>query len=895
MNRLLLAGGALALLTTDLAAQVSGGVSLEARGRGRIEATTTATALFSVRNVRGDSARLMAHADVPTGWTVLTGASTILVAPGATETLVLSVAVPARARAGTYPLRVSLTSGENFSLVTDSVLVVVPARRGLDLELLDRPTYAIAPRTYEARFLVRNRGNAPSSVRLSAGSRIGAAAIVGDELLWLDAGATREISVRVSPHRLLRGAEDDVVEIAARQFGDSAEVATASARVTVVPEASSIDEYDRLPGQLRVRATGTSGVAPFEFSGAGALRDGGTTEIEVLVRGRGRSTHTFGEDDEYRVEIRTPSWRVRGGDHFFSLSPLTGAGRAGTGLGGELTLGRWSAGTFAQVFRHEPGKDREAAAFASVSVLDGLQIGLNAVSRETHKGTTMLLGGQAALQHGRDRASVELVRNTGAQGPALATIARVSGSHGRVAYDAGMLSADTGAAAQPGTRNGYVSANAEATRRFDVTVNASSRSTVAQPAGTPQRSRLDLASAAVSLDHRLTAEVSVAGRSTGAAGATPAVQRSFRLRAHRNWGPFGATLGAGRGMTTSPAAPARQHGDLHAALRYNARNTALSGFVSAADGGSLMRGPDGVVTGGGDVSFRFRHATDFAANFLSTRSDGRLRNQLDARLTQTLISGSTLTFRVRVADREALTQNGNAMFVEYGMPLRLPVARSRLPGRVEGRILDAESGRGISNALVRIGGQVAITDSRGQVAFANVPAGQHRVSLAQEQSLTHAVFIGDPTLRVDGHATRPATFELRLARGARLDVAINRFISVRTAMSGGTDSLALASPEPDVTLRLVSGRDTLYRRTDEKGRASFIDIPPGRWTLAAHSDAPARHQFEPDRLELTVAAGESRRVELRVVPRQRTIQVIGGDQELRSMPRERGSGSSHRQ
>jgi hypothetical protein len=214
------------------------------------------------------------------------------------------------------------------------------------------------------------------------------------------------------------------------------------------------------------------------------------------------------------------------------------------------------------------------------------------------------------------------------------------------------------------------------------------------------------------------------------------------------------------------------------------------------------------------------------------------------------------------------------------------VARSQSPGRVEGRILDAESGRGIPNALVRVGGQVAITDSRGQVAFSHVPAGDHRVSLAQEHSLSDAVFIGDPTVSVGARASRPSTFQLRLARGARLDVAINRFVPVRTAVNGGPDSLVLSRAESDVTLRLVSGKDTLFRNSDERGRVSFMDIAPGTWVVAVHSEAPARHRYEPDRVEMTLAPGESRRLELRLLPRQREVQVIGGDQELKSMPKD---------
>src|SRR5439155_23126436 len=165
---------------------------------------------------------------------------------------------------------------------------------------------------------------------------------------------------------------------------------------------------------------------------------------------------------------------------------------------------------------------------------------------------------------------------------------------------------------------------------------------------------------------------------------------------------------------------------------------------------------------------------------------------------------------------------------------------------------------GIPGALVRLGPQVAITDKRGQVAFGGVPGGEHRVSMSQETSLADAVFIGDPSLRVDSTRTQPTTFKLAIARSARVDVGVRRFATARTGVAGSPDSLVDAGPLANATLVLAGGRDTLYRTTSENGKASFTDVPPGKWIVTIRGDAPPFPRFDPHRRQFTLAPAESR-------------------------------------
>jgi hypothetical protein len=291
------------------------------------------------------------------------------------------------------------------------------------------------------------------------------------------------------------------------------------------------------------------------------------------------------------------------------------------------------------------------------------------------------------------------------------------------------------------------------------------------------------------------------------------------------------------------------------------------------------------VTLGGDAAFRANRTTDVTFTGYVTRlriAGAEWHSQLDAQVAHLLPNGNTVALRARLIGGGSLrSADQSVAYVEYGMPLRIPVSRLRTPGRVYGRVVDAGTGRGVPNSLVRLGPQVAITDKEGQVAFGGVPGGEHRVSMSQETSFADAVFVGDPSLVVDSTRTRPTTFTLAIARSARVDIDVRRFATARTGIAGGADSLVDAGALANASLVLASERDTLYRTTNETGKVSFTDVPPGTWRITIRGDAPAFHRFDPDRVELTLAPGETKAIAFRLVPRRREVQLIGDGQELR--------------
>jgi len=868
-------------------AQAGDGLAIRASRRDPITAAATVTAVFTVTSQRSDTVSVMPHVEAPKDWTLLLGGSAFDAAGGQTSMLVLSVAVPSRMPAGTYPMRVWLTTSNDVKGTMDSVVVVVPPRRALDLVLTDRPGYAVAGTKYEVGFIVRNRGNTTSRLAVEARSSLGVAT-TADTLFDLGPEETRPLRVRVRTPAGLSSASDDVLEVTGRVMDDSLR-ADASARLTVVPAPTrTIEEFLRLPTQINLRAASASGVSPFEIYGRGPVIDGSDLTVDFLLRGSPGAFSPYGERDEYRINVESGNWRVRGGDHVFMLSSLTGSGQPGFGIGAGAHRGMWTAGAHSQQFRLQPGGGAESGAYVSVAPLENGNLTLNALSRDggSMPGSVGSAAASAALAG--FTVDGELARSSRRGSAGWARTVRTSGNRAWFSMDGGHLEADTAfTGPQRGSRHDYVSARSSYWSDFVVGATASGhRTDLSRSTGVPYVERFTTGGLSLSAYNRVTLELGSALRSTATAGATQTGrQQTARARADQSFAFGTLTLEAELGQATDAGAQRSTFTDFSLAARLPLRGGSVGGYVGRYSGGALTKGATGSVTLGGDFTQRIGSATDVSVMGYALRQDiagNGWHSQFDAQVARWLANGSALRLRARlIGGGTVAATEENVAYLEYSMPTRLPVSRLRTSGRVYGRVVDAVSGSGVANALVRLGPQVAITDKTGKVAFGGVPGGEHRLSMSQETSFADAVFVGDPTLAVDSTRTQPTTFTLAIARSARVDVSVRRLAVVRTGVGGQPDSLAASGMVANATLVLVGERDTLYRTTSDDGEASFTDIPPGRWRLTIRGDAPAFHRFEPDRLELSLEPGEARTLEFRLVPRRREVQVIGGEQELR--------------
>ena len=150
-------------------------VSVAARDTAAIVAAPSATISTALRITNGTAARvaLVPSVTLPADWSAPVGAMPFALAAGETDSWIVSIRVPARAPAGRYVIGLSAKDSAGTVVVRDSLVIEVSARRGLELSLTNHPTYSVSGNAFRSTFLLQNRGNVPTTVRLRGTSGLG--------------------------------------------------------------------------------------------------------------------------------------------------------------------------------------------------------------------------------------------------------------------------------------------------------------------------------------------------------------------------------------------------------------------------------------------------------------------------------------------------------------------------------------------------------------------------------------------------------------------------------------------------------------------------------------------------------------------------------------------------
>lgn len=848
------------------------------------DAGGTVTSTLQVRNPSLDTLTVVSRISPPEGWSVVLGESPFTLGPRASDIWLVSVRIPARTPAGRYAVRLRAIDAWGHFLLADSLLIDVRARRGVQVALTERPAYGVSGTPYQGSFLVHNLGNGAATFSVSARSSVGTVQ-QPDTTLTLAANESRVVKIRVAAQLPTAEAVDDVLILRVRDVNDSTVAATSSARVTIVQQAGSGTGLHTVNSTLRVRAAqDIAGVSRYELTGGGTLRDGGSERLDFVVRSKPALGSPFGDREEYHAALTGTHFSLEGGDALYQASRLTSASQRGTGgwlFVGDSTLG---AGYFAQRFRFQPDGGTEQGAvvrLGSNRLFLSPHLGVNGVERRDGPFAGRILSATGSVNPVGDMVmDVEYATSTSDAGRGVARAAHF-GAGTAIHLDAGHLDADSVYAGPlHDSRYDYVSMLTAPVAGLQLRGSFTASRTSARFFAL--RSTYDL--------HTGVAELSYRGRF--ALGYTsyarsislqPGVemQRGLTARAEQGVGPLRFWGSGESGQVTLADSSSRAYGIVTGGVSVQAGRSMLSLFGESSRDALVLRGAERVAMVGVDAQLQLTGSTRFAilgATSRMERPDGGYA-YADARLMQTLPNGATVTARVRIGgqDFQEAFLGQRLAYLEYSTPLPLPIGPSRAPGRVHGRVLDQQTGRGISGALVRLGPQAAITDDEGRVNFAGLPAGSYRVALAQQFAGGSTVFNGDPNVRVDSGARRPATFNVAVEPAGRISGTIRRLVVARTGMGSEPDSLADGGPVEGVTVLLLGGRDTLYRTTDANGQYLFTDVPSGSWTIMVPGEPAPQTQWDHERVSTELKAGGALVVDFRLVPRRRKVKIVGGD------------------
>jgi len=889
----------LALLSCGAEARAQSAVSLRAARADAvtIDAGDVVTSAFIARNVGPDTARVRLRLEVPRGWSALAAGDPMKVAPAGKELILASVSTPHSTAAGRYLIRAGLDVG-----AMDSLVVIVRARRGMDVLPLDVPGWVLAGAPFSVRFLVRNRGNLTAHVRLDGWSVQGVRCRTEPDAAVLEPGATVVVSViGVATASLVRTV-DDLVELRANERDDATVRAAAASRTTFVPRNASGPDLATVPVQLVLRAAGApSGVSPIVAEGGGLLADGRTSvAFSATAATNRRSQFGFGDAESYRLLVQNDRWHIRLGDHGYGLSPLLTDGLVGVGAEAGVQTPALDAAVYAERPRWMPTPATEIGARLGMPAAWPVRLygaGLTRLGADREAVRVGAFGVDAPLPL-NGALGLEAARSDSGGTPGIAGRLHAVGRSDAWSYSLNALRADPGFAGRlRGATTADASVEAHPMSRLTLSLSASGRDW--RPPllpNAPFDQRFSNVTATAAWAGVLSLEYGTLNRRdrTNDSITVDGVQRSLRASTSLRWRGLGATVSAERGIVDD--AMTRLHSDytmLSVSLRADLGAAGvLSAYGTRSSGRTLSSGASGVLSSGANLQLHFPWSMEVFLSASAQRASlgdydgsGAWLGQADARIDHRFTSGATLGLRAHALQRAAVfgTPNARGLFVEYRVPLRMPTGPSRERGRAVGVVLDAATGQPFAGALVRLGNEAAVTDAHGRVSFRGLAAAVHRVELNATRPAAGALLVGDVEVDTRAGGDKPVQFSVAVARGAEVRAIVRLFDFAGTTVSTRGDSIVDAGVMPNVLVALEGARDTLWQASDERGRLDFGRVPPGNWVLRVRSgDVPEHHAFAVERMALDVRPGEQLNVELRLLPQRRTVTFVGESVELRA-------------
>ncbi len=847
------------------------------------------TAIFTVTNTGTETRSFKASADLPAGWRRIGSSNSFDVSGGDTVRRLISFRVSADAPVGSFDIRYRVTD-VGAPLVFDSGVVTVAVGESdrFDITLLRAPSWVVSGDDYQIALVLSNRGNATRHIRLLAKITPETTFDMSlDELTVFEPGERQTLRVDIRATQATQRKQRQWLRL--HVTSDGVVLNEIAVPVDVLPTGGYADRAGRMPASVTLHSfTGHRGSgAQVEFDAHGPLRNGGTDIIEVGIRTPDRSTASlFARRDEYRVAYVSKSWAVMLGDHAFSLSPLTEYGRRGRGVGASATAGALTATAFFSRGRYALPREDVVGVGLKYSLSDALRFGANFLDKSGFlPGESITI--RSEFEPIRDvKLDLELGDGGDSGVRSSAFAAGVSGSRKFGSIDARYMK--TGRAfpgLYPDRTVASMSFSARPTRnvRFDASASTDERRLqFASAAGSIVQSKYVRGGPTYKFEF-LRSKVNLSAaykyRAQNADFGSAGENRnhlSTELTADIEIGRY--SLGA---SVEHGSVYASFVGERRAASRYElatrARYRSFSWNVAASfDRGAAMYRLEGQETAlisvgaNGNIGSSFAWGVDAFAMF-DRSFIARQYRSVATRATYQLPFGHHVGVRAQVtAIGVGGGLYGHDVGVTYRVPFSIPTLR-KSEMRIRGRVVDAETGEGVTDALVRVGKRTGQTreDGRFTVPIAGTET-EYLLLDGASVGLDRVPLIEMPMAVSDDVIA--SEIEIPVAVAGSISGIVNRFVFENGALQTG--SLTASAPEPGVVIEFSDGIGRIRTTSSVDGTFRAPRIRPGTWTVRiVYASLPETYGVgEP--VTVHVAPGQRVDIELKTVPRRRQIRFV---------------------
>lgn len=881
-------------------------VTVTASSGTRVEAVPgrLLTLSFRVSNTTANKKRFESTVSVPAGWRRLAKDFPFELEAGASDIRLLNVSIPAETPAGEYALRYGVRDPLNPSEAAEvSMTIVITAVKQQALKLIESPRLAVAGDTYVSVFLLNNKGNITTQVRLTARSSTRFPVELDSSVVHLKPGESRTFRVKVSTDPSLTSKVQDVLDVAAEL--DPANSVKASSYVDVVPRITGAEErYIKFPLRALVRFAGEQSKrgTQLELAGSGPLGNVPEDRLDLLIRTPDiQQKSILGRRDEYQLSYTTKLYDVYLGDKNFSLSPLTEFNRYAFGASGNATIRDIGVGGFYNESRFFTPKIQEFAGYLTYHIQDGARVGINYLGKRELSASNVATLRTLVQPFKSSEVDLEYGVSNILNKSDNAYAARWSAQWDWIAYDARYVRSGSNYA-------GYykdvdlknISVNLSPLR--DVRIEGYYRD---EERNLNRDSTLQLAprdryyQVGIGLANLL----AVYYRNNDQDDLLPVprfrrTEETWQVRVGYNLPSVTIIANADLGSTWDKLEeiknPFQRYTAYLSIQPFSGHTYGFSAEYTKDRDPSTLENQQRLA-GSVNLGIFLGEATQFSLALYGNRTRGSFEQTytlLDISVEHTFPWAHSVTVRGRQSIfTPSLEGKEIAYLAEYSIPIGVPVARSTVNGQLVGKVMDSEKGVGIQNVLVYAGGATALTDRNGEYYFPSLKPDKYFVQLDMPsvglnrvalQQLPHEITI------VGGQESR---FDITLSRSIIVTGTVLMFGAKEQAANDTTQPAIMElGGHPNVIVELANGDDVNRRVTDNRGRFTFANMRPGHWTLRiADGNLPQNYYFDKEAVEFNVAPGQAAEQTFKALPKKRRIQIISQGVTIAVSP-EKGKG-----
>jgi hypothetical protein len=880
------------------------------------------TAVFKVTNTGTEKQEFVLKPGLPHAWSLITRPFPFVLDTGRSDLQLVSFIVPQAALADKYPVTVSVqgTASPNLMDSLQAFVVVLPVTR-LSVRVLDAPRFAVAGEEYLVSFVVANEGNVSHEVSLRFESTQGYPLFSDAGAITLGPRESRKVNVAVRTAGHITETVRSMLALHAEVSDNTGVKEACDSVVDVIPRAAGGEGiFHTLPATIGLQYVGDyagEGMdAGFQtvVSGSGTLDEGGAEKVSFLFRGpdlfgrSGTGPKTFASHDEYRVNLLTEGYSLMAGDGTYTLSPLTSASFFGRGGGGSLNLSGFQLGSYHAKSRWFDAPESQTAFFARCALQDGIRFGLNYLYRE-EQNATMGMGSFESWIRPMEGVDVNFEYGCGGNGRDDAVAVSSAGMAGQMACYTTYIRAG------PDYPGGYNDMDF-----FSTSISLPVLTGLMFSTGFRQEIKnldLDLSKKTATLERFYQTGLNFLP-GTGASLGFDLMMREYQDRFPDP--SFDYTEYTGKVSVSQSFQFLNFLASAESGREYDRIGDGLSTVERYTLSASLRPEPNQscgtyafydkdrdeqgklveCLTLGLSGEYHTEGGFSLAVGYETRESvsgGGGDRSMYTALMSCTLFKTNRIFLQGRyIVNRDQGQEDQGAVAVAYTIPFGLPVSRKKSVGSVKGYLYDEETKKTLGNVILRLNGEITITDEDGEFSFGAVKPGacylevdSSRVGLdkipAQKTPIQVMVEGGESSFVKVG-VIRAASVRGRVVAeraGPRAGAVEANDGSYAVQGNGKGDAPGEQRKEcpgeayglGNILVQLKGDTQTLNRVTDREGRFEFGELCPGKWTLTIDEETlPEYHTLKGGSQSFDLAPGDHRETTLEVGQVKRRILII---------------------